>query len=683
MPKEEGQPAQDNPESKDSVPPAGEPSVSAPGQGTTQGSGQAITPEPAPSPESLAPEEAVPTRVSAIEVSGNQKVPTSDILASVTMKIGDELTQDLLSRNLQKIFDMGYFTDVKAGTEYYLGGLKIIFRVLENPEVKKIDISGNEIVPSDKILSLMKTKEGSILNTKILFDDVQAINNYYNDDLGLILTPTHVTDMNWDISGLLSLKIIEGMIVKGIEVQGNTVIPTSEITKLIKVKPGEYLNQNTLKDDTGAIASLYEKKDYILDTIRPTIDPKTQIVTYEVIEATCEKIIVEGNTRTKEYIIRRNIRTKVNQVLRKKRLQRDLERLNNLGYFEGVEMTPEPGSGPGKVVLVVKVKDTKTGLLTLGLGYSGGGSGALRSGVTGAISYSERNLAGKGQRASLGWQRGVNIDSLNFSFFDPTINEHLDSFGVSFYNTATMELKQSLEDPNLQDKYALYDQKVYGGSVSYGKMLGEDFRTILTVRHEKLEITQNPNSEYTVTGLTSGTLNSTMLSENYDTRDDFFNPSKGWYLNAYEQYAGGLLKGDYDYSKYQLEIRKYIPVGSNVIALRAWGGTVTEGAPVTEYFYAGGNDTLRGYRDNLFYGRRMQIYNAEFRFPIGKLKMISGAVFGDAGNAWSPGDRTSLYSDAGVGIRLVFPTMGLGVIRIDYAKGEEGGRTSIGIGQTF
>ncbi|MCD6309540.1 MAG: BamA/TamA family outer membrane protein, partial [Candidatus Eremiobacteraeota bacterium] len=649
--------------------------ISGPGQGGVQGTipvKEKIQPEPAPSSE-IAPESTTPTRISAIEIIGNRKIPSEEIISDINMKVGDEVSESLLAENMQAVFDMGYFTDVKIGTEYYLGGVKVIFRVLENPEVKKIEISGNEIVPTDKIISLIKTKEGDILNTRTIFEDVQAINKYYDEELGLLLSPTHVTDMSWDKNGILSLQITEGMIVSGINVEGNTVISTESIKKLITVKPGEYLNQKDLKHDTEAIAKLYEKKDYILDTIRPSIDPGDRVVTFNIIEAVCEKIKVEGNTKTREYVIRRNIRTKVNQVLRKRRLQRDLERLNNLGYFESVEMTPEPGSGPGKVVLVVKVKDTKTGLLTLGFGYSGGGSGVLRSGVTGAISYSERNLAGKGQRASFGWQRGTNIDSINVSFFDPTINDQLDSFGFSFYNTKMMELRQPYHDPgdpDLKDKYALYDDRRYGGSISYGKMLGEDFRTLLTLRHEHLEITTNPGSEYPVSGLTSGSLNSATLNENYDTRDDVFNPRRGWYINATQQFAGGLLKGDYDYSKYQLETRKYFPINKNVIALRAWGGTLSDGAPVTEYYYVGGNDTLRGYRDNLFYGTRMLVFNAEFRFPIGKLKMVSGAIFYDAGNAWKPGERSNLYSDVGIGIRLVFPTLGLGVIRLDYAKGE-------------
>ena len=112
---------------------------------------------------------------------------------------------------------------------------------------------------------------------------------------------------------------------------------------------------------------------------------------------------------------------------------------------------------------------------------------------------------------------------------------------------------------------------------------------------------------------------------------------------------------------------------------------MTGDAPITEYFYAGGPDTLRGYQQNQFFGTRFLVANAEYRFPIGNIKFLRGAVFADAGNAWSPGDiyEDKIFLDAGVGLRITFPALGLGVIRLDYAFGQDGGRTQIGIGQSF
>jgi outer membrane protein insertion porin family len=179
-------------------------------------------------------------------------------------------------------------------------------------------------------------------------------------------------------------------------------------------------------------------------------------------------------------------------------------------------------------------------------------------------------------------------------------------------------------------------------------------------------------------------LNSVGFSALYDTRDDIFNPHVGTFANGSVNVAG--FGGDFNFEKYTIEGRYYLPLGENhTLAMRAWGGVVTGDAPITEFFYAGGPDTLRGYQQNEFFGTRFLVANLEYRFPIGNIKFLRGAVFADAGNAWSPGDINDdkIFLDAGLGLRITFPALGLGVIRLDYAFGEDGGRTQIGIGQSF
>lgn len=627
-------------------------------------------------------EEATP-RVTSIVVEGNTLVSSDDILKVISTKIGDPVVNNRVQRDIQAIFDLGYFTDVRVDTRFFLDGVKLIFNVLENPVVKEIVIEGNKIVPTSKLTEMMETKVGKILNTKELYGDLGTINQHYDEELGYLLKPTHIKDLQWTEDGRLVISLQEGMVIQKIEVTGSSVIPQDQLIKYISLKPGDLFNQKVIKKDTDKIANLYEKKDYILDTIRPNIDPKEGLVSIRVIEAVVEDIKVEGNKRTKDYVVKRNLNTKVGQVLKKRRLQRDLERLNNIGYFSSVNIEPEAGSEPGKVVLVVKVKEQKTGLATLGVGYTGGGSGAIRSGVTGAISLSERNFGGKGYGGSIQWQRGVNVDSLSASFFDPAINDNRDSLGVSVYRHEITDIQQPVQGSNpLQ--YALYNDHRAGANVTYGHPLSDDLSLFLTLKSERIELTQSANSTFTPVGLFVGTSNSAIASALYDTRDDMFNPLRGSFVSGAYQTAGGALGGDNQFNKAQLELRQYFPVWKNkTIALRAWGGWLDGTAPVTDYFYVGGADTIRGYPENNFFGSRMLVFNAEFRFPIAKIKILNGAVFADAGNAWFPGQDSSLKTDAGVGIRLVFPTLGLGVIRIDYAFSKEGSRSTIGIGQTF
>ncbi|MEW6282522.1 MAG: BamA/TamA family outer membrane protein, partial [Candidatus Eremiobacterota bacterium] len=615
-----------------------------------------------PPPDEEPPTDVRTPRVVNIEVEGTSQVPTEEVLQVISTRIGDPVLEPRIKRDLQAIFDLGYFTDVRLDTRAAPGGVRLVFRVLENPVVNTITISGNQVVPTEKILELMETRQGKILNTRTLHADIQNINKYYNEDLGYLLSPTHITDLKW-AEGTLSLTLKDGMVVQTVDIEGVTVFNVDDVRALVQTKPGELFNQKTIKEDSARIAELYEKNDYILDTIRPRLDPEKGTVTLRVLEAVVEEIRVEGNTKTETDTIMRNLRTKPGEVLQRRKIQKDLERLNNLGYFKKVNIEPEPGTEPGKVVLVLAVEEQKTGLATIGVGYAGGGSGAVRPGITGAISFSDRNLFGEGKSVSVQWQRGANISALGLSYFDPAINDNQDSIGVSLFLNEVSGLRQPVVG-GTPDQFALYEDQRYGGTFTYGRPLTDDLRAFITLRRETIEILQDPGSAFVPVGLGRGDLNSIGLSALYDTRDDVFNPTVGDYANASVAFAG--LGGSFNYTKYVGEARHYFPLGENsTLALRGWAGALNGNAPVSEFFFAGGTDTLRGYRENAFFGTRFVILNAEYRFPIGRIKFLRGAVFADAGNAWIPGVTPSkLRADAGVGLRIVFPSLGLGVIRI-------------------
>lgn len=649
--------------------------------------GEPKTEEAGPTEEDMKPptpprDPVGPPPIVNIEVEGNKSVPSQAILEVVSTRIGDPLLEPRLRRDLQAIFDLGYFTDVRFATPPAPGGIRLVFRVLENPVVESVEFKGNEVVESTRLRSVMETETGQILNTRTIHSDIQAINQFYNNDLGYLRTPTHVTDVAFQ-NGRLVLTIVDGIVVSDVEVKGVTVFPEDRVAGMIRVKPGELFNRNTLEEDLTRINDLYEEDQWVLDTVDPKIDPDTGKVTVSVVEAEVEEIRVEGNTKTRTSTILRNLRTKPGTILNRRRFQKDLERLNNLGYFRKVEPDPQRGSERGKVILVLDVEEEKTGLATIGVGYAGGGSSGIRSGVTGAVSYSDRNLFGQGKNVSLSWQRGAQISSLGLSYLDPAINGNQDSVGVSIFKNDVDGLRQPIL-VNGQQQFAFYDDSRIGGSVTYGHPLSDDLRIFGTLRHETIEILRDKDSLFTPVGLGTGNLNAVGFSALYDTRDDIFNPHVGSFANGAVNVAG--LGGDFNFTKYTLEGRHYVPLGEkHTLALRGWGGVVTGDAPITEFFFAGGPDTLRGYEQNRFFGTRFFVANAEYRFPIANIKFLRGAVFADAGTAYTPGDTLNnrIFFDAGLGLRITFPALGLGVIRLDYAIGDEGGRTQIGIGQSF
>lgn len=632
-------------------------------------------------------EDADIPKVVSVEVEGNKTVSSEEILQIISTRIGDPLLEPRIRRDMQAIYDSGYYTDVRLDTRYTSDGVRVIFRVLENPVVDEIVLEGNNVASSEKLRSLMQLETGKVLNTRILQNDLQSINKYYNEDLGYTISPSHVTKLDFN-DGKLTLTLADGIIVKEVKVEGVTVFPHDQVASMITLKPGDLFNRNTLRTDTEKISALYDEKQYILDTIKPSVDVETGVVTVNVVEAVLQEIKLTwtgtsaSKHRTKDETVLRNIRTKPGEVMRRDRIQKDLERLNNLGLFKKVEPEVEPGSAPGQAILVLNVEEQKTGLATVGVGYAGGGSGAVRPGITGAISYSERNLFGEGKQFSVNLQRGAQIGAYSISYYDPAINSAQDSIGVSAYYNSVDDLEQQVTGADY-GTYAYYDQEVYGATVTYGHPFSDDFCGFVTLRHETINLTMSGKSLYVPVGLGKGDLNAIGLSTLYDTRDDVFSPHKGSYANVALTFAG--FGGDYNYKKFVVEGRHYVPLTKrSTLALRGMYGTVGNGAPASEYFYAGGTDTLRGYQDNSMFGNKVVLLNAEYRFPIGNIKMLSGAVFVDAGNAWISGYKSSeLYTDAGVGLRIVFPNLGLGVIRIDYAFGKDGSRSSIGIGQSF
>lgn len=621
----------------------------------------------------------------SVEVEGNKLVPRDQILEVLSTKTGEALEEAKLNRDLHSIYDLGFFTDVKAEKVKTEKGLKLLFLVVENPIVQQIEIQGNSIVQSSKLFSLMKTTSGKILNTRTLYGDVLVINQYYENQ-GYTDPSNHVVDLSWSKEGKVGLKIQEGIVIREIQVHGNTVYPEARIRSLVKTKVGDVFNRKSIEADLGNVANLYKDDDYILTGLKGNIKPDG-IVIVDITETHVESMRVEGNLKTKDYVIYRHIKSKVGDVLRSKRIQKDIERLNNTGYFEKVNVDPEEGTEPGKVALVWKIKEQKTGTASLGLGYSGGG-GSNRGGLTGAVSVSERNIKGTGQAAYIQWQRGVFVNSFSIGYQNPWIDKQEDSVSVSFFNSNFFNQNQVIPGTN-PPQFSKFSDRRVGGSLTVGRpVFDEDTRVFVTFKHESIS-TSGVLSLFLPVQSTAvaGSVNSLAPAITRDTRDDVFDTSKGDFYSASYERAGPPFGGTFEFNKYQGDIRKYFPLPHNfTLAFRVLGGLGRGNVPITDWYVLGGSDTLRGYDLSRFIGTRMFLTSGELRFPLGKQKIFKGALFFDAGNAFQPGQQVSfkkLPSDYGIGIRMNLPNLGLGIIRLDFAFGGDGTRSVIGIGQSF
>lgn len=245
-----------------------------------------------------------------IEVTGNFEVPDEEILSVVVSKEGQKLSTGNLQEDLQRIFDLGYFSeDVKAKLSEFEGGAKVTFKVVENPVINAIRIEGGKDYPESKLRGMMGARINSILNSNTLRSDIEKIEKAYHDD-GYIAAK--VTGFNVDKSGTLVLVVSEGTI-QAVEIA--------------------YIVRNEATPDT---------EDY--------------------------EVTKDG--KTKDYIITREMRTKPGNVFNTKALGKDLQRVFNLGFFEDVHTRTEAGDQPGKIVLIIEVEEAKTGSAGFGAGYS-------------------------------------------------------------------------------------------------------------------------------------------------------------------------------------------------------------------------------------------------------------------------------------------------------------------------
>jgi outer membrane protein assembly factor BamA len=374
----------------------------------------------------------VAPKVVSVSVSGNVHVPTDKILAVVKTKVGQPFNEEIVREDLAAINDLGFFADqVPPLIRQRPDGVSVTYRVIENPIITKITFSGNEHVPSDTLLALMDTAPGQVLNTNTFHQDVLKINSYY-DKIGYGgQVPTHVRDLNIDpATGVLHIDIREGLTVKTVKVNGDYILPQPLILKALALKPGMPYSEETRDKDVEAVKALYEKYDLEVGNFEAGIDPGsvdlkagTADVLYTIDVARVGAVQITGNDVTKDIVVRRQLRLRPGMIVTQAGLKRDYERLNNLGFFSKVELNTKPGPNPKKpaeLTLDWNVTEQRTGTAQIGAGYSGGLTG---TGLTGNLSYSQNNINGTGNGASVNFQRGARLSSATASISVPYLGD--------------------------------------------------------------------------------------------------------------------------------------------------------------------------------------------------------------------------------------------------------------------
>jgi outer membrane protein insertion porin family len=475
--------------------------------------------------------------------------------------------------------------------------------------------------------------------------------------------------------------------VGDITLKGNLVLSEKEVRSKITMKPGKPFSNKMLRTDASEIKQLYYNKGYmnLVEEVERNLNPDTLRIdiTYDLDAKEpvfVGKIDIRGNTKTRELVVRRELRIFPGDKFSGEKIKKSKERIYNLGFFDNVSFDTEPTENPDVQNLIVTVKETKTGEFSFGGGYSS------IDYLIGFVEITQRNFdilnfpgfTGGGQSLIIKGEIGYTRQNYNLGWLDPWIFGYPYAFGFDLYR---------ISHNQKGDIGYAYDETRTGFDLKLGKDLTDDLKASLLYRFERVEITNMATNASADMQAEAGTYNisSLTLDMSYDRRDNIFNPTRGFLLAGAVTDAGGIFFGDKNYLKGQGTAAYYHTFFDMVVMeLKLRGGLSgaygsTDAVPLYERFFAGGANTIRGYKERRVGprdagsnqpsgGDAIAIGNIEFTFPIYE-KILKGAVFYDIGNVWkSSGDvlggAGDYKSGAGIGVRVKTP---IGPVKVDWA----------------
>jgi outer membrane protein insertion porin family len=639
--------------------------------------------------------------IKEIIFEGNEKINTRRLKKIVKTKEKDMLNFSKLSEDVREIksfYEKNGFhrSNVKYELEEDKELNRVTVRILVDEEmrmrIKRVFIEGNDSIDSNKIISIMETRPAWIFRRGYFDDeafekDLARIKMYYRDRgfLDVSIAPKFDYDRENAVM-YITLKINEGgqYKIRNITVKGNIIFPAEEVREVISQKKGEPFSFTALQKDGESARSLYYGRGYMnaeigVDTIpdpkRQTLDIVFNIDGKEVVYV--GKIDIKGNTKTKDVVIRRELRTYPGERFDGDKIRRSKERLYNLGFFEDIYFETRPSHEPNVNDLEISVKETKTGEFAFGGGYSSIDE------FIGFIQITQKNFdllnfpyfTGDGQQLAVKAELGTVRTNYDVSWTEPWIFDYPLSFGFDTYYRTHFRRSQV--------GYG-YKEVRGGGDVRFGKEFLEYFNSTLMYKLENVDISDIPEEATQDLRDEEGEnlLSRLVLGVNFDNRDNIFSPTRGFSAGIRVENTGGFLAGDKNFFKTNFWTSFYYsPLEKIVVELRGRAGIAnpysdTDKIPIYERFYAGGASTIRGYRERKVGprdlvsstpvgGEAMLIGNIELTFPVYE-KVIKGAVFYDVGNVWSDlGDfgQSGYKQGVGVGIRIKTP---IGPLKLDW-----------------
>lgn len=552
--------------------------------------------------------------------------------------------------------------------------MQAAFQKYEGRTLVAIDVKGasDDIIKAANVA--VRSNPGDILSAKLLQRDMNRLMDtgyFYDMYVSFREVPEGVA---------VTYNVLENPILTSVEIVGNSdVMKTERLEEKITLKPGQRLNRRILHENMTAVQQMYVEDGYVMAKVNGLDVKDDGKLVIRINEGTLEGFSVKGNKKTKDYVILREMRCKVGEPVNRNLLQRSYQRVNNLGFFESVDMKPVPGVEPNAVVIEIDVKEKNTGTFGIGMGYSSS------EGFIGMISLGDRNFRGTGDALSVTLEIGASDRDnrgWSISYRHPWLDKKETSLSLRVFDR---KFRYDDYDTN-GDLKEEYMRSRRGFEITFGRPQTEYTTNYLTLsqvedqydKHRNTGPDRGSDAYADWRKKNFGVTRFIRFSHVTDTRDNYMYPMNGRQTTYSFTYAG--LGGDFTYQKYDVDEARFYQVGhAQVFAVRAMYGYSPQSLPESAQYRIGGQDTVRGYRDDQFRGNAAAIVKVEYRFPI--TKVFKGAIFSDAGGAWYDGMRPrNFHASVGVGMSVDTP---MGALRLDIGRGSQGSRVHFNIGNVF
>ncbi len=612
--------------------------------------------------------------INVVNFEGNSEIDDETLQKEVEVKESMIFTKARIqsdTRRVLALYQAKGFYNVKVDPQLIRqpeNRVNIAFVISENgkTEVKNITFTGNKSFSADTLQGVLVTKQTSWWNPFLknntydadrLEYDKELLRRYYLKngfaDIQILSADAHLVPDGTAFE--INFAVEEGprYTVADVAVDvGKANLDPNGLTRVVKTGVGDTYNASKVDKTVENLTIEAGNQGFVFAKVEPKVDRNstgnTVNITYQLSEgnrAYVERIDIVGNTRTRDEVIRRELRLFEGDAFNRTLIERARRRLTALDFFSKIEFKEQQGSAPDKINLIVEVEEKSTGSLTFSIGYSS------VEAVVGSVSVAERNLFGRGLQAKLNTTLSFVKQQVDFSYTDPYFLGSPISAGFDVFATQTDNQTASS-----------YSSRVVGGALRTGFELDEfssvNFKYYLAYR-----------SVYGIDALTSSPAvlaqngeswkSAVSASYTYDDLDNPNNPTSGFRGQIVEELAG--LGGNTYYSKTELHAFYFIPLFDDQVVVKLEGnaghiqGIGGNNVPLQDKFFKGG-DSFRGFsnsgvgpkqlgNDGLYDSIGAQDYaigTIEAQFPLGLPEAfgISGEIYSDFGTAFNTSEQS-------------------------------------------